>query len=444
MARIFRKTASTLRNLARSEAASGLLLLLFTALAMLWANSGWGAYYFEFWETSLEVHFGDMQFEKPLLVWINDGLMALFFFHIGLEIKREVLVGELSEPRQAFLPLFAAIGGMAFPAAIFWLLNRGHTGAEGWGVPMATDIAFSLGILLLLGKRVPLSFKVFLVAFAIADDIGAVLVIALFYTGEANWHYLAIAAAVYLAIWLANALNFRRPPLYAILSIAMWYFFLKAGVHPTVAGILGAFAIPANNKLRMANFVSKAKGALNEFLDNRANATEQFLAKAQLRAISEIEQYSDMVQPPLQRLEQMLAPYVTFLIMPAFALANAGVSLQSEAPAVGPLTWHIGLALALGKVSGISLFCWLGVKSGLATLPKGCSWLQLAGMGFLGGIGFTMSLFIGSLAFDDIALLNPAKIGILAGSLLSGIIGYSILRYSFRRAGPEVKRLPMP
>lgn len=424
----------------KSGAVSGVLLIILAVIAMVWANSPWRDTYFEIWNTKLLLEFGEgVKINKPLLIWINDGLMAIFFFYIGLEIKQEIKVGELSTPRQVVFPLIAALGGMFVPAGLFALLHWGQPGMEGWGVPMATDIAFSLGILMLIGSRVPTSFKVFLTAFAIVDDIGAVLVIALFYSHGSDFAYLGLAAAAYSLMWIVKYANVRATLVFLGIGIVMWYFTLKSGVHPTVAGILAALAIPTNIRLRVTEFVERTRSALKDIYDEKENAKKQFLSAPQLHAISRVELKAHQVQPPLQKLMRYLGPWVSFAIMPIFALANAGVNLQSEGEVLGALTLHVFLGLVAGKVIGIMGFCWLGVKMGLASLPDHSNWTHLLGLSLLGGIGFTMSLFIASLAFQDITLLNQAKLGVLMGSTVAGISGYLVLRYSLAPKNPEEK-----
>jgi NhaA family Na+:H+ antiporter len=422
-----------IKQLSRKEKTQGYLLFIFSFLALIIANSPLGESFLAFWDTPFNISFGSFKLDKPLIIWINDGLMALFFFAIGLEIKKEILVGELSAPRQVILPVFAAIGGMLLPAGLFYLLHRGQPGIEGWGIPMATDIAFSIGILLMLGKKVPLSFKVFLTAFAIIDDIGAILIIAFFYSHGIEAYYLYAAGGIYLLMWVLNYFDLRFSTYYFILSLIMWYCFLEGGVHPTVAGVLAALAIPVNIQLQMTNFTETIKKELVDFKDANANAVKQFLAKSQLAAIDKIQESIDEVHPPLQRLEYRITPVITFLVLPVFAFANAGVKVVGSLSSPGTLALHLVIALVIGKVVGITLFSWLAIKLKLTTLPQSCTWIQLIGMAFLGGIGFTMSIFIGTLAFSDPGLLAQAKIGILLGSLIAGLIGYFILYFSFRK-----------
>jgi len=370
------------------EASGGILLIGCTMVALIWANSPWAGSYFHLWHTKLTAGFAGKLLSQPLHFWINDGLMALFFLLVGLEIKRETLVGELASFRKAALPIAAALGGMIVPAALYFLFNRGGPGAAGWGIPMATDIAFALGVLALLGDRAPTSLKVFLAALAIADDIGAVLVIALFYTAQISWISIGVGGLVFVALIIANRTGLRHPLIYIVLGIGLWLAFLQSGIHATVAGVLLAIAIPARPSV---------------------NAESLML-----------------------RFEHALMPWNKYVIMPVFALANAGVILGSGAARslADPISVGVICGLVLGKPIGIVLFSWLATRSRIAAMLDGISWRQIAGVGLLGGIGFTMSLFIANLAFGDTPALEMAKVGILAASILSGIAGAVIL---FRR-----------
>jgi NhaA family Na+:H+ antiporter len=417
----------------RAEASSGVLLLLCTIVAMVWANSAWAETYNAFWQTKLTFAFGGFALSKPLLLWINDGLMAVFFFVVGLEIKRELLIGELASPKQAALPIAAALGGMIVPAIIYLAVNAGAA-TRGWGIPMATDIAFALGVMALLGRRVPVGLKVFLTALAIVDDIGAVLVIALFYTAEIYWPSLAIGGGFFLALGLANIFGVRRPLVYALLGIGLWVAFLKSGVHATVAGVLVAMTIPSRYRINTGEFVSEGRGLLDE-IERVGDATEGAVTDEEQTAVSALETACERVQTPLQRLEHEMHRWVTFGIMPLFALANAGVTLGSgfAASLADRISLGVIAGLVLGKQIGITGFAWLAVRAKLASLPSGASWRQIYGAGWLGGIGFTMSLFIASLPFGDSPQLNVAKIGILTASLVAGIAGWILLRF----AGPQ-------
>jgi Na+:H+ antiporter, NhaA family len=373
-----------------NEAAGGIVLMAAAAVAVVWANTA--PYGYEgLRQTSLTVGIAPLALSKPLVLWINDGLMAIFFFLVGLEIKREILRGELTSTRKALLPVVAAAGGMIAPAAIYALLNFRGPGAPGWGIPMATDIAFALGALALLGKRVAPSLRVFLTAVAIADDLGAVAVIAIFYTSDLSAGALATAAVFLVMLVVVNRLGIHRVWPYLILGVALWVAVLKSGVHATVAGVLAAFMVPASGGSSSTNGHSAG--------------------------------------PLLDRLEHALQPWVAFLIMPLFALANAGLQLSRDFGSLlsDPIALGIILGLFIGKQLGVAASCWALVRLGLAAMPSRATWHQLYGVSLLCGIGFTMSLFIATLAFQDPGTLAPAKIGVLAGSLVSGIVGYLVL-----------------
>ena len=420
------------RQFIRQEASSGILLIICTVIALAWANSPLSGFYFSLWETPVSVTIGTSSFSKPLLLWVNDGLMAIFFFSIGLEIKREVIDGELSSFRKAALPMVAALGGMLVPAGLFFLLHRGNEGIESWGIPMATDIAFSLGILSLLGSRAPLSLKVFLTAFAIVDDIGAVLVIALFYAHEVDWNALAISGSLLAFLFICNYLfSIKRNWVYIIVGVGVWYYMFKSGIHPTIAGVLVAFTVPATNNIRLKHFTKSIRDFLDDFRIEKAKKGGPFLPQKELDTLAGLKSNVRAVQPPLQRMEYLLNDFVAYFVMPLFALANAGVMLRGGMEvAYQPLFLHIAVALLVGKIVGIVFFSWVAVRLRVASLPAGASWAQMAGLGFLGGIGFTMALFIANLALEDGALLAQAKLGILAGSMVAGTLGYFLLRWS--------------
>jgi NhaA family Na+:H+ antiporter len=413
----------------QQEASSGILLIIATIIALIWANSPWAESYIHLWETKFTVSFGAFGISKDLLHWINDGLMAVFFFVVGLEIKREVLVGELASPRQAILPIVAAIGGMAIPAGFYLLFNANGPASSGWGIPMATDIAFALGVLSLLGKRVPLSLKIFLTAVAIVDDLGAVLVIALFYTSELVWISLLVGAGFLITLIIMNKLGVRSPLVYSLLGLGLWVAFLKSGVHATIAGVLLAMIIPVRTRINTEEFISHAGFFLDEFRKHGKPGESVLTNKDQRSAILAIEVAAEHAQTPLQRLEHMLHPWVSYFIMPVFALANAGVSLKGNILSVitQPVTLGILAGLVLGKQIGVFLASYLAVKLKWADLPSGMTWGRLYGLAWLAGIGFTMSLFIAGLAFVNSEFLSSAKTGILIASLISGIAGAVIL-----------------
>jgi NhaA family Na+:H+ antiporter len=377
---------------------------------------------------------------------INDGLMAVFFFVVGLEIKREILAGELASVKTAALPMIAALGGMVVPAAIYAMINAGGPGIPGWGVPMATDIAFALGVLALLGDRVPTALKVFLAALAIVDDIGAVLVIAVFYSSGVAWGPLAAAAGMLLLAVALNRAGARRPWTYGAIGLALWGTVLLSGIHATVAGVLLAFAIPVRTRLNEREFLAKARRALESF-DRAATVTAEdpnttVLSNVEHHtSLEELETLCQHAQPPLIRLEHALHGTVAFGIMPLFALANAGVTLDAAAlgsAVAHPVTIGAMLGLVLGKPLGIAGFSWLAVRLGLAALPRGSTWMALSAVAVLGGIGFTMALFIAGLAFPAGTprgeLLDAAKLGILAASALAGIVGSLVLRRALKPA----------
>jgi NhaA family Na+:H+ antiporter len=415
---------------ADKASSGGILLILATVVALVWANSPWGETYSELWQTELTVGLEGFSLTKDLTHWINDGLMAIFFLVVGLEIKREILVGELSSPRQATLPIAAALGGAVVPAAIYIAINAGGEGASGWGIPMATDIAFALGVLALLGERAPISLKVFLTALAIVDDIVAVTVIALFYTSEISWDALAVGAAFLLALVGANLAGVGKPLVYGLLGIGLWLALLESGVHATIAGVLLAVTVPASSFIDTGEFLKRSRGLLDHF-ERAGDRGDRVLSNEERQAVLHaLNDATEKLEPPLQEMEHALHPWVVFLIMPLFALANAGVPLgEGIAEALtSPVALGIVAGLVLGKQLGITLLAWLAVRTGLSELPDGITWRHVYGAGWLAGIGFTMSLFISDLAFSDGSLLETAKLGILAASLIAGVVGWAILR----------------
>ena len=415
----------------RSAPAGGIVLLVCAAIAMAWANSPWADSYHALWETPLTLAVGSSGARLTLHQVINDGLMAVFFFLVGLEIKREVLVGELASLRQAALPVSAALGGMVVPALLFTAINAGGAGSSGWGIPMATDIAFALGVLALLGDRVPSSLRVFLSALAIADDMGAVLVIAIFYSGGVAWGALAAAAALLAVSAIANAAGVRAPWAYALIGAALWVAVLMSGVHATVAGVLLALTIPSRTRIDEGAFLRGARQTLADFHDARTPESTVLSSRAHQEALYRLEELTEQAQPPLARLEHGLHGVVNFGIMPLFALSNAGVSLSGAGALIGsPVAIGVLLGLVLGKPIGITLAAWLAVKTGLAAPPE-AGWRLTHGVAWLGGIGFTMSLFIAGLAFGGAEQqLTAAKLGTFLASLIAGLVGWVYLRSS--------------
>ncbi|HEU4559324.1 MAG TPA: Na+/H+ antiporter NhaA [Longimicrobium sp.] len=425
------------------ESAGGIVLIACTLVALAWANSPWADAYHHLWETEIGFTLGDRTISHTLHHWINDGLMAVFFFLVGLEIKREALIGELASMRRAALPAAAALGGMVVPALFYAALNVGGEGAAGWGIPMATDIAFALGVLALMGPRVPLALKVFLTALAIVDDIGAVLVIAVFYTAEIAWGALAAGLLVVGVCALANRLGVRRPLPYVLLGLIVWSCFLASGVHATVAGVLVAMTIPSRTRIDAAEFLEHADRDLAVFRGACTRESSVLTNLDQQAALQGLESATEAVQAPLQRIEHDLHAPVAFGIIPLFALANAGVTLTGggfgEALA-HPVTLGVILGLVLGKPLGITLFSWLAVRFGVAELPAGVNWRALHAVSWLGGIGFTMSLFVAGLAFPDGGLVDESKIGIFTASLAAGVGGWLLLRGVVKR--PVVAEAP--
>jgi NhaA family Na+:H+ antiporter len=381
------KTFSRIQEFIRLETSGGVVLMIAAIFAMIIANTPLSATYDLILGTYIKVGIGNFEIAKPAILWINDGLMAIFFFLVGLEIKREVLAGELSSFDKAILPIMAAIGGMAVPGIIFAIVNWGTPeNLNGWAIPTATDIAFALGILALIGSRAPIALKIFLLAIAIIDDLGAIVIIAIFYTSELSINALAISALGFAAAVALNRMGIQRTAPYLLVGIIVWVFVLKSGVHATLAGVLIAFTIPL-----------KAK-----------NEDEALLYK----------------------MEHGLHPWVAFLILPVFAFANAGVNFTGIGidDLLQPLTLGIAVGLFLGKQIGVFLATWIGVKSGIARLPENVSWKHVYGVACLTGVGFTMSLFIGSLAFTTADVMNAVRLGVVLGSVLSGIIGYLLLK----------------
>jgi len=411
----------------RTETLGGVVLLAFGLGALIIANSPLAEAYNHLWEIPLMVKINDHQLSLTLHGWINDGLMAIFFLLVGLEIKRELLAGELSSARQAALPIACAIGGMVVPAAIYLLFNFGGIGSHGWGIPMATDIAFALGALNLIAPRAPIGAKVLLTALAIADDMGAVLVIALFYSEAIVWSALAGAAVTLLVLIGFNLIGVRHLWPYLLGGVALWLFVHDSGVHATIAGVALAFTIPTHTRINAVEFSREARSLLDDFNRTETGDLLVLTSKGQQEALFSLQRASKGVTAPVLRLEQALHNFSAFVVMPLFAFANAGVkidlSVQHLEIGLGVLT-----GLVFGKPLGIMMATLIAVKMGIARLPQAVNWRSLLGYAFLAGIGFTMSLFVAMLAFDDTALVDAAKRGIIAGSLLAGVAGAVMLR----------------
>jgi NhaA family Na+:H+ antiporter len=401
------------------ETASGVALLLATVAALILANSPAQESYRAFWDRPLSLQIGAFSLSHSLQDWINDGLMVIFFFVIGLEVKREVVLGELRDIRRAMLPIVAAIGGMVAPAGIYLALQYGQPGERGWGIPMATDIAFVVGCMALLGPRVPHGLRVMLLSLAIADDIGSILVIAVGYTESLHFGALVIGLVWIVFVVAFRWLGVRNMGVYVFLGIMVWLAFLKSGVHPTISGVILGLLTPSRSYL--------SEGAFIAWLDRARRRLEGDWAKKPERAeqIRQLQWVARETISPLEYLEQVLHPWVAFGIMPIFALANADVPFQVTT-IVAPASIAVMLGLVIGKPVGILLASWLAVRAGLAKLPDGVGWPTLLGAGCLAGIGFTMALFIADLALSG-PLLDEAKIGILSGSVLSAALGMAVL-----------------
>lgn len=409
---------------------SGILLFASAIIALILANSPFKDAYHHFWEHTFIIGFHDFIVSKSLHHWINDGLMSVFFFVIGLELKREIMAGELSKPKDAILPIFAGLGGMVVPALLYLLWNSTGEASNGWGITMATDIAFALGILYLLGDRVPTSLKIFLTALAIADDLGAIIVVAFFYTSDISTISLLVGGGFLTVLVLANILGVRNTVFYGVIGIGgLWLAFLLSGVHATIAGVIAALTIPANVKIEDKSFVKKMNDLTNKFERSTPNNVT-LVTPNQLHILDDIRHYSKAAMTPLQRLEHSMHPLVGFVVMPIFALANGGITFSNSF--FDDLGSNISLGvifgLVLGKFIGIVGFSKIFIKLKLATLPEGVNWRQIYGVAMLAGIGFTMSLFVTDLAFIDSAYILQAKIGIFVASLFCGIGGYLILR----------------
>ncbi len=410
------------------ESFSGLLLLVASIVALIWANSPFGDSYYALWNQEIGIKTPQFEIYKPLILWINDGLMAVFFFLIGLEVKREILLGELNTMRKLAFPLIGALGGILFPVTIYLILNQNPETTQGWGIPMATDIAFALAIVKVLGDRVPLSLKVFLIAFAIVDDLGAVLVIALFYSAEIQYNFLLTALVLLTFVYLLSNRKLYSKYLTFLVAIIVWILFLKSGIHPTMAGVLMAFAIPIRQGTSTINFVDRLWQISDKF-KNSDEIDPPILSGEQLEYVNELENWVDYYQSPIQKLENRLHDWVAYIIIPLFALANAGVRFVGDQPLDLGLIVTIAVALIIGKSLGISLSVFLAQRLGIVTLSSEINTRHIIGISCIAGVGFTMSIFIAGLAFpSESAYLDSAKIGVLAGSLVSGTIGYLILK----------------
>jgi Na+:H+ antiporter, NhaA family len=401
---------------------SSIVLLAAALMALIWANSPWQESYHHVWEMELSLS----RLNLPVHAWINDALMAIFFFLVGMEIKHEIVHGELADIRRAALPVFGALGGMIVPALLYAVLNHGQPGQHGWGVPMATDIAFSLGVLGMV-KGVPADLKIFLLTLAIADDIGAIMVIAVFYSGSLDRGALLAGLIILGAIFLILKLGIVRPILYFVLGVGFWIAILRSGIHATIAGVILGFMVPTTAPLSLKDFQDIATEMSRNFRDAMARGDEQ----GAKNVLGSFDALLNNTESASERLTRLLNDWVSFLVLPLFALANAGVTFSAGAwreLATSRIAWGILLGLVVGKPLGIIGFAQLGVRTGLAQIPPGVRWKQLAAVGALAGIGFTVSIFISSLAFDDPGHLMEAKAAVLGASVIAGLLGYLGLR----------------
>jgi len=424
------KILSPFQKFVNLQSSTGILLLATTIIALVWANSAFSESYQSFWQYEIGIVTDSFELVKPLILWVNDGLMSIFFFLIGLEIKREFLIGELNSTKKVMFPLFGALGGIALPVILYLVLNQNPDTLKGWGIPMATDIAFALAVLKVLGNRVPTSLKIFLTAFAIVDDLGAVLVIAIFYSGELNLVMLGGALGLLALIYILSYRGLYSEFVTIIAGFIVWLFFLKAGLHPTLAGILMAFAVPVRQKISTDEFTDQ----LDSIVKNIKESTilqKPVLSGEQLELIDDLENWSDKYRSPLQHLEHKLHNWVAYLVIPIFALANAGVAINGEGGLETALVVNIMICLILGKSIGISTVIFAARKLKLIEVPSDITNRQIIGVSFLAGIGFTMAIFIAGLAFNSSPeYIDSAKIGILIGSFISAILGYGILRFN--------------
>jgi len=435
------------RQALRRHASGGNTLMIATVLALIVANiPGINNLYFDFWEQEVRLQVGSFNVfshsgePMTLLAFINDALMAIFFFTIGLEIKRSVLVGELSSFRNALLPIIAAIGGMVVPVLFYWSMSRGSDFTHGAAIPMATDIAFSLSVLAMLGKRVPISLKIFLTTLAVVDDIGGIIVIAAFYSTHIEWMLLLIAAGLLGVLLLGSVMHIKSKIFYLTIGGIIWFLFLNSGIHPTIAGVLVAFCVPATPVFAPRKYISKIRRAISNFRgDDELSELEErtILSNEQMNWLKEVESASDKVISPLQDLEDSLHAIVNYFILPLFAFSNAGIFLLDTDPVsvFEGISITIIISLILGKFIGILLFSWVTVKLKLAPMPAHSNWHMMASVAMLGGIGFTVSIFIATLTFDtsvpsQLDLLNHAKLGIVTGSVMAGLIAFIWLHFT--------------
>ena len=432
----------TFNKFVHNEATGGILLLLCAVIAVVFASVPGGQWFDAFWDNQAGIHIGNFSLDMTLRGWVNDALMAIFFFTVGLEIKREMTVGQISSVKRAILPTLAALGGMLMPALIYAACNAGTDTLHGWGIPMATDIAFAIGLISLLGSKVPTSLKVFLTALAIVDDLGAIIVLAIFYPAHGlHLVYLLWVLFIVLFVMLLNRLKIQYKFIYVIAGIFMWYFTYKSGIHATIAGVILAMLVPVKAEVNSSAFIAKISRLLNRYKDVAADDQDILTNPQEQHIIHQMHNEIKSVDPFIHRFESALHPFVCFLIMPLFALANAGVAMDFSSFTGGfpHVALGIFLGLFLGKPLGIFLFSWLAIKCKIAEKPIGANWIQLLSVSVLGGIGFTMSIFISNLAFSDVATINMAKIAILLTSTLAAIAGLAALKATCRKTATRIQ-----
>ncbi len=429
----------------RIEAAGGIVIVFAAIIAMVWANLDIHSYE-DFWSTEISLDLDIHTLSGHLEEWVNDALMVIFFFVVGLEIKREMVHGDLATPRQAALPVVAAVGGMIVPALVFLAFNAGGEGSAGWGIPVATDIAFAVGVLTLLGNRIPFQLKIFLLTLAVADDIGGILIIAFVYSEGIDFNWLGAAFIFFGLLLIMQRIGIRPIAAYVIVGLAIWLATFESGVEATIAGVALGLITPAGALYERHDLAGSVRRRVDKLAASHAIQNEQRAEDEHRYQLREIEELTREAQSPLERLEHIVTPWSAFVVIPIFALANAGIDLGGGvlADAAGSnVAWGVAIGLVLGKVVGVSVFTYLTVRLGLAVLPAGVTWFHIAGVALLAGVGFTVAIFIAGLAYDDIGIIEDAKIGIFAASFVAAILGYATLRFAARRAGavPRDRRI---
>ncbi|NHJ39147.1 MAG: Na+/H+ antiporter NhaA [Asgard group archaeon] len=431
------RVVSPLQRFIQQEALGSKILLICIVLGLIWANIPWGDTYDFIWNTEFSINFGIFSINKSLLLMINEGLMAIFFFVIGLELKREMLIGGLNNLKEASTSIIAAIGGMIFPAIIFVSINHPKSvGASGWSIPIATDIAIAIGVLSFFSYKIPKRIKLFLTSMAIIDDIGSIFIITIFHSGNLDWRYILAAIAILGILLLFNRLGIIRIAPYIILGIFLWFFVLKSGIHATLAGVVLAALIPATKRIDLCEFYEMSKKSLNTITDLELDPDEVSCYNRVITQVHALEESFRNIQAPIEKIEHKLIGWVALLIVPLFALSNAGINFSemSGIPFTNRIFWGVFLGLIVGKPLGVFCFTWIAMKMKLFKIGSNFNWLHIIGMSFLMGIGFTMASFLASLSFsDNFELLSISKLAILLGSLFSGIIGYLILRKTTRK-----------